>query len=332
MKTHLSLCLFIVTLFVGFGCQRGDEFLHHIVDVQPEVFHFTHKLKELQGETRVDILWVIDNSGSMGQHQQNVITNSNLFMQEFTKKQKVLDWKMGLVSTDIRENPYVGFDPGNFLDRKTADPVAVFSQAVNRLGTSGDATERPFAATQRVLMNYPSWTRKGAILALIHLTDAEEQSQIPARDFANFLIQIKGSVNQLVYYGVLGPTDWGCPPSDSNWSYPGTPYEDLSKIIKGKNYILCSPNFGANLADIGKDLVKRVQSPHIGLAMRPLIETIRVTWKGRELKGGPRENGGLWQYDFDLNAIVFHNLDFAPDENEEVIIHFEEAVTARTNR
>ena len=66
--------------------------------------------------------------------------------------------------------------------------------------------------------------------------------------------------------------------------------------------------------------------------MRPQIQTIRVTWKNQALPGGPKAEGGIWQYDFDLNAIVFHDLEFAPDENEEVVISYEEAVTARSGR
>jgi hypothetical protein len=329
MMRLVAYSLGLALVLVAAGCQRGDDFLHHVVPEQPEVFNFTHKLKELQGETRVDILITIDNSGSMGTHQQNVITNSNLFIQEFTKNQKVLDWRMGLISTDTKENPYIGFDPGNFLDKSSPDPVASFNTAVAKLGTNGDATEKPWGSVQRVLMNYPAWVRKGAILAVVAITDAEEQSSIPARDFIQFLTQIKGNPQQIVAYGVYGPKEWNCQQSDSDWVYGGSVYEEFHKVIAGKTYQLCTPTFGANLADLGKDLVKRVKSPRIGLTMRPQIETIVVRWKDKILPPGPKADGGMWQYDFDLNAIVFHDLDFAPDENEEVVISYEEAVTAR---
>ncbi len=318
----------IIVLLLG-ACQDGG-YLHHIVPKEPEVFNFNHKLKELQGETRVDILMVIDNSGSMGVHQQNVIKNSDLFIQEFTKKQSVLDWKLGLISTDQIEKPYIGFDPGNFLDKTTANPVAAFNAAVGRLGTNGDATERPWASVKHALMTYPNWVRKGAILAMIFMTDAEEQSNVPAADFLAFLTQMKGTTQQMVSYQVLGPTDWGCQATDGNWQYANSVYETFQKALTGKTYPLCSQDFGKNLADLSKDLVKRVKSPRIGLTLRPQIETIRVRWKGQELPGGPLAQGGLWQYDFDLNAILFHNLDFAPDENEEVVISYAEAVTARS--
>ncbi len=320
-----------LSLLLLAGCQRGDQYLHHVVQPTPEVFNFNHKLKELQGETRVDILMVIDNSGSMGQHQQNVIRNADLFMQEFTKNQKILDWRMGLISTDVREKPYIGFEVGNFLDKNTPSPVAAFSAAVNRLGTNGDSTEKPWGALQKVLLDNPAWARKGAILALIVITDAPDQSQISSRDFVQFLTQIKSNPQQLVGYGVYGATDWNCPNSGESLRYVGSVYETFAQAVKGKNYPLCAADFGNNLADLGKDLVKRVKSPRIALTMRPQIETIHVRWKDKDLKGGPKADGGVWQYDFDLNSIVFHDLDFAPDENEEVVISYEEAVKARSN-
>jgi hypothetical protein len=39
---------------------------------------------------------------------------------------------------------------------------------------------------------------------------------------------------------------------------------------------------------------------------------------GAEIPGGTAEKGGYWLYDFDLNAVVFSRLDFAPDENAKV--------------
>lgn len=314
-------------LFLLMGCQKGEDFLHHVVPQPPETLNFTHKLKELQGESRVDILWVIDNSASMGSYQQAVIRNADLFIQEFVKKQTILDWKMGLLSTDETEPPYIGFTPGTELNKSTANPVTAFTSAVNQLGIYGSGIEKPFLCAQRALNNSPQFLRQGAILALILLTDAAEQSSIPGKDFVQFLSQLKGgNLKQVVYYGVLGPTDWNCPASDSYWKFANSPYEAMRGSLGGKDFPLCSPTFGSNLADMGKDLVKRVTSPRIALSKRPQTDTLRVSWRGNELKGGPKSEGGLWTYDFDLNAIIFPDLDFAPGDDEEVVISYEEAL------
>ncbi len=326
MKFNAVAVLFTIALVLG--CSKGDQYLHHVVEETPEVFNFTHKLKEIQGENRVDIIIAVDNSGSMSDHQKNLATNSDLFIQEFTKNQKVLDWRMGLISNNSPEPPYIGFEVGNYLDKNTPDKVAVFNAAVGRLGTSG-SEEAPWKSIQKVILAHPHWARKNAILALVIITDAEEQSSIPVNDFVQFLTQIKGSTKQVVGYGVYGPKEWGCKVSDSDWKYTGGPFEVFHALISGKTYHLCTPDFGKNLADMGKDLVKRVKSPRIALTLRPAIETIHVHYKDKDLKGGPKDQGGFWMYDFDLNAIVFHDLEFAPDENEDVVISYEEAVMAR---
>src|SRR5687768_4795521 len=46
----------------------------------------------------VDILWVIDNSGSMGDKQIAVSMNASTFMSNFVTKTNLV-WKMGLLST-----------------------------------------------------------------------------------------------------------------------------------------------------------------------------------------------------------------------------------------
>ena len=71
-----------------------------------------------------------------------------------------------------------------------------------------------------------------------------------------------------------------------------------------------------------EDLVTRVERPYIALKERPLTSSIRVTYKGAILSGGLLEDGGYWIYDFDLNRIVFHNLNFAPGDTEEVTVSY----------
>jgi hypothetical protein len=318
-----------IAIFLLSGCQRADDFLHHILPDEPDTLNFTHKLKELVGESRVDILWVIDNSASMGTYQQAVIHNADLFIQEFVAKQSLLDWKMGIVSTDDYDQPYVGFNTGDELNKHTVDPVAKFTAAVRRLGTSGSGLEKPFLCAQKALNANPTFLRKNAILALIVVTDAPDQSNIPGDDMAKYLVTLKGgNQKQVVYYGVLGPEDWSCT-SDGYWNFAGSAYEVMRPLFTGKDYPLCSPDFGKNLADLGKDLVKKITAPRITLQKRPQVATIKVKWHDQELKGGLKSEGGLWLYDFDLNAIVFHDLDFAANDEEEVVISFEEALSQR---
>src|SRR4051812_39209706 len=89
---------YIALLLSLVHCNRDSGLLYHLKDRQVVRTDQTTKIKEVVGNNRLDILWVIDNSGSMQQHQQNVIDNTEKFMKAFTKKSH-LDWQMGLLSS-----------------------------------------------------------------------------------------------------------------------------------------------------------------------------------------------------------------------------------------
>lgn len=306
------------------SCGRKSDLLYYIKDVPPQVFEGVHKLKELQGESQVDILWVVDNSGSMGSYQQDLIKNADTFINDFVTKGG-LEWKMGILSSSTFSEPYIGFTPATLLTYQTKDNIDRFKAAVRKLGTSGDVSEKFFAPVQNHLGKYPDFVRKRASLAIIFLTDAPEQSRITAATYLSSLKAIKGDLKKVVSYGVFASVDFGCQFTDEQWNYAGSPYEEVINTTKGKVYKLCNTDFGKNLADLGKDLVDRIKRPFIALESRPVIASVRVIYRGKDLQGGPVDQGGLWVYDFDLNRVVFHTLEFAPGDNEEVIIQYQVA-------
>jgi hypothetical protein len=120
---------------------------------------------------------------------------------------------------------------------------------------------------------------------------------------------------------VLEAYDMGCTSSgEGRWDYSGSPYEQVVKATDGKAYKLCDQQYGRDLSDIGKDLLRRLEKPKIHLQTRPKPRSIVVRFKGKVLPGGRKEDGGYWLYDYENNAIVFHDLDFAPNESDTVEI------------
>ncbi|MEK6705623.1 MAG: vWA domain-containing protein [Bdellovibrionota bacterium] len=317
----LTTSILILMAFTYSGCRQTD-FLYYVNQQPPPNFSFTHKIKEMQGQSMVDILWVVDNSGSMGTYQQQVINNADMFIREFTKK-TVLDWRIGLISTDKSDMPYIGLATGDTLDKFVKDPISAFQGAVARLGTDGSYMEQTFEPVEKALTLYPSFMRDDAILALVIVTDAPEQSAFKAKLFIDFLEQKKSGLDKVVSYGVFGPQDYGCKETDDYWEYTGSKYEELITATHGKTYVLCSNDYGRILSDLGQDLISRTKSPTLYFKIRPRPTTILVKHKGIVLPGGPKSSGGYWMYNFELNAIVFHDLDFAPSEDEEVQVSFD---------
>lgn len=301
------------------GCDKPTNFNYLVPEtktVRKEV-----SIKQLIGTNQLDILWVIDNSGSMRDHQQNVIRNMNKFITALTSSSS-LDWKSGLISTSEGELPFGGFAPGDEWLYSDPNVGRKMETAVGRLGTSGDATERTFTPVLDALQRYPNFLRSGGAFAIIVISDAPEQSDINADDFVQALSNYKGGLAGTYFYGFLNPRDW-CYPTDDTWAWLGSPFQQVNTQIKGKFYKLCDPDFATNLADLGKNLGEQVSKSRIYLKEVPRIETIRVFYKGQELPGGPQNMGGQWIYRVDLNAIEFHDLSFAPGPNESVQLRYD---------
>lgn len=306
------------------GCNEQD-YLYYQKPVPAKRSDVTHKLKQLQGNSVVDILWVIDNSGSMYQHQQNVISNTALFLSQFVRAGNVLDWKMGLISTDVADRPYVGFTPGQEVTSKTPGNVRLFQDAVNSLGTDGTFIEEGFAPMMKALRNSPDFVRSNSTLAVVFVTDAKEQGTDAVQNVLADLARFKPT-RDTVSYGIFWTGDLGCArnPGEEDWRLQGSRYGEFIQATSGKAYPLCSADFGANLADMGKDLVSRITSPKLFLDSRPRVSTLRVLSHGKQVAAGLPETGGHWYYDQNLNAIVFHDLSFAPGDDEDVQVIYDE--------
>ncbi len=306
------------------GCYE-EGYLFEQVQKPSKKSDVSHKLKQLQGNSLVDILWVIDNSGSMMPHQQNVIRNTQVFMNQFVQGGNLLNWKMGLISTDRSEQPYVGFRPGPDLTSQTPDATLVFQRAVGRLGTSGSATEEGFEPMLNTLQTHPDFMRPRATLAVIFVTDAQEQGNQSVAGVLAELGKMK-PLAEVVSYGIFWTGDQGCGSNsgEDDWNLRGSRYGEFIDKTKGKSYALCTNNFGANLADLGKDLVSRITSPKLYLDSVPRSSTLKVYYKGRLIPGGLPGSGGFWYFDTKLNAIIFHDLSFAPGDDESVRVVYDE--------
>jgi hypothetical protein len=103
----------------------------------------------------VDVLWTIDNSGSMGNEQDELAQNFPLFIDYFIGSG--LDYHIGVVSTDIDRASGNGND-GNlrtiagqkFIDPDTLQPDILFA-SMAQMGTNGSGTEKGLGASYKAL-------------------------------------------------------------------------------------------------------------------------------------------------------------------------------------
>lgn len=331
MKIKSLIMITFLTFFMS--CKEDPKYGFFYDLPKQEMDKRIYPLSLLESDKNIDILFVIDNSGSMYNLQQNVINNSKIFMEQFAT-QPYINWKIGMVSTDKSEAPYIGFDSSfdwTLVDSR--DPtsldrtVQTFQDSVARLGTNGDASEYVFYNIKRVLDLYDGrgttrsrFLRSDSHLVVIMVTDEMEQSKddfgalYDAPEFFNTMSSYIAGNKILRFYGALNRVDLpGCNSPGDQEPYKGSQYEKIIDISNGFHISACLPDFGNELARVGKDIASLVGLPSLLLKQRPKPETLRVYYKDRILAPGPKDLGGIWYYDDVTNTINFYTMEFVQD-------------------
>lgn len=268
-------------------------------------------------DPKVDILFVVDNSGSMATHQRNLSTNVAKFTSTFTRS-SVLDYNIGVVTTDMEgsywgaRQPCCGQLVGNVRVVNKNTPSSDQVLAANFLvGTDGSAVEASFdpVVSALSLPNLTGWNngfyRPDASLVVIFMTDAEDQSQrTDPTMLYNFLLNLKhGDATKILAYGVIVPTvdTMNCDRDEYNVT-PQKIESFLGMVQNNKTNIMniCDPDYGTRLANMAKDIVDKVGNI-IYLARAPDVNSIRVTYGNMTL---PEDYDTGWSFDPKKNAIT----------------------------
>ncbi|MBL7543648.1 MAG: VWA domain-containing protein [Bdellovibrionaceae bacterium] len=260
---------------------------------------------------KVDILFVVDNSGSMSSYQANLSANIGRFINVFFNGASV-DYQIGVVSTDADKwatKNCCGRLLGTpaVIDTVTPDGNLNLSKRLE-VGTDGSATERAFdpvtlALSEPLVSTVNSgFLRKDAYLAIIFITDAEDQSDISPEDFYQFLLTLKGVPERILAYGAIIPTGYEDPSNCGRDSGEPLKIERFLAMTAntGKNiFNLCSSDFGDRLAGVAKDVVEHVAGM-VYLKYPPIVESIKVSY-GSQIVPMDHEYG--WSFDAGLNAV-----------------------------
>lgn len=203
---------------------------------------------EQREQPKVDILWVMDNSGSFDPFQERIAENLPSFI-EYANQQGI-DWHMAVTTTglvpsgncpgganggeDGRFFPVDGSHP-RILDRRTQNLDTHWRN--NMLVGTCHADELPYEAAKRALSEplissekdarYPNsgymdgnagFLRNDADLSIIFVTDEVDHSPDTPANYLNFFRSIKGprSSRELRIHAITGPKEkegWlNCPP------------------------------------------------------------------------------------------------------------------------
>ena len=261
---------------------------------------------------KVDILFVVDDSGSMESKQANLIHNIQLFTAGLAANQ-IMDYHIGVLTSsyqDFQKGAKGGdgllVGPPYYVDRQTPNALQALSENLH-VGTSGSGTEKFFAPVMAALSQplvtgaNAGFYRDDAHLAVIFITDANDQSpNVSAQDFYDFLVGLKhGDKAKIISYGIIIPsTDTVCDRSSED---PPVKTEEYMRIAGGTVFGLCDIDYGQKLAGLAIDLGKRV-GRIMYLSRAPDVSTIVVTYGSATLPNDPKTG---WIFDPLKNALIF---------------------------
>jgi hypothetical protein len=193
---------------------------------------------------KVDLLFVIDNSSSMKNEQDNLVASFPGFVDSMLQQlANTASYHVGVVSTDTyngNEEPCDGV-LGGLITRtggtnssnatcgpyasgrrfmSEADDLGARFACAAQVGTGGDSDEKPLEAAIRALgpvLNGPGqcneeFLRKDALLVLVLITDEEEEgSNGDPPSWYDSLVLIKGGIEtNIVVLSLIGPENPEC--------------------------------------------------------------------------------------------------------------------------
>ncbi|WP_413944444.1 hypothetical protein [Bdellovibrio sp. HCB-162] len=286
---------------------------------------------------KIDILWVIDNSGSMETSQNNLASNFQAFINRFN--QYNYDFHMAVTTSDawekqfhsdsvkarirdgavLQANPKVETHSGVFvMDKNTPNMSNVFNTNIKQ-GTLGNGDERVFESFKQTLLDpwNSAFRRDDAFLAVIIVSDEEDFSGSSETAFEdaskNYTVQsyvdfldtyTNASVNGKNYsVNTISVPDTACKNQLSTDGFArkiSTRLPQLADLTGGVKGSLCS-NFGDTLTLISDSIIQL--SAVFKLSREPQEDTISVMVDGVVIN---KDATNGWTYNATDLTITFH--------------------------
>lgn len=268
-----------------------------------------------QSDGVVDILWVVDDSGSMANERRRLIGNFSRFLSELLALD--VDFQMGVTSLSMEDGGRLR-GTTKIITSATPSPQRAF-EANTTFPDSRGRWEQGLRMTELAL-TAPNISpggpnagllRPSAALGVIVVTNEDDSSFGTTDAYARRFRALKGQGNEnLVSFSVIGgTTPNGCtPPGESEFygslAEPAFRYAEVATKTGGVIGSICDASFESTLLRIAQGLntLKRV----FPLTLPPLVPSLRVSIvRGGLTSPVPADPATGWQYQAETNSVVF---------------------------
>ena len=240
--------------------------------------------------TELDVLLVVDNSGSMQPFQTKLSKNFDTFLTFFEEGD--VDYHIGvLTSSVVAVEPYgtacnqaaVNRIPeagelvdDQFITPDTPNGADVFSKLVN-VGVCGSGTEMGLESANRALHGGldADFLRPDAFLSLIFVSDEEDGSPLPVNDYINAFREVKGARDVGSFNAsALVATDVSLCNPRTFVGTEGTRYVDVAKQTGGILGSICEDDFESVVTELS--LTSSRLSDRFYLTEFPAVDSLVV--------------------------------------------------------
>lgn len=264
---------------------------------------------EQNAASKIDLLWVVDNSGSMADKQAKLAASFQRFIDLFARG--AIDYRVAVTTTDVFADA-----PGSsgtfygapaIIQPTDDDPLAEFQTNI-KVGTSGSGNEEGLAAAKMALdlvsqqnqpilqarqaciaacgaqssnskscvtscqqNNEPSFLRPEAYLYVVFVSDDEDHSPEEALYYGRYLETVKGLGNEAAVSASAIVGDPSGPTCDAR---AGIKYAGVATYTGGIFGSICDATFDQNLTRLATDAVGLQR--HFLLGAYPQLSSLQL--------------------------------------------------------
>ena len=285
--------------------------------------YFEEVFEQGEGGRPVDILWVVDNSGSMAEEIQRVKDEFDSFLGDFIDLD--LDFHLGATTTDMDNPSEAGRLQGSpiYIDGDTTNPYDKFGDTIDDIyDHKGSANDKGLDAAKAALTDpLASGANAGFLRTLnddgeevathvIVVTDEDDSSSQSPTQFSSWLDGLESDTDMSALSAICGDPgssifDGGC----SEWAngtlytaMAGNDYYDAAVATGGHWASICTASFDEELEYLS--LVSQGMTAEYYLTYVP--SSIALTTV--DVNGTSESYSAIdgWTWSSTTNAITFH--------------------------
>lgn len=301
----LPICLLVSGCVTDYAIHAPKEYIEVIVEVEVPVEdtgdhgwegdvwvdHF-YQSATMNG---IDILWVIDRSGSMSVHNSRLLAGIESMLNVLNGLPVTTQWRLAMIGADSTKSVNETQFPLTY-GSDIVDATDMFNAMI--IG----GYEEGFDSSYEYIVNNPysnTWMRNDAALLIVFVSDEPEQSSgfTSGADYVSWLYTLGRPQIYISSIVNLKPADSLC---NGGMTNVGTDYIDAANILGGVVVDICSDDWSPGVTDATNQLepVIEYKLTHI-----PIEESIAVFVDGQIY------DNSLWYYESSINSVIFTETD-----------------------